>query len=67
MRELSIDDVEQVNGGGTVEGLALFGTAISISALTGIATLGIGTAIVASPIAALAALGLSFAGGIQLG
>lgn len=66
MRELNIDDVEQVNGGGILEGLALFGTGISIAGLAGVATLGIGAAIVASPFVTLAAIGLSLSGGYQL-
>lgn len=66
MRELSINDVEQVNGGGILEGLALFGTGISIAGLAGVASLGIGAAIVASPFVTLAALGLSLSGGYQL-
>ena len=63
MRELSIKDVEQVNGGDATEAVVIFGVAISVVALTGIGTLGVAAAFAASPIAAIAALGLSLAGG----
>jgi len=66
MRELTIEDVEQVNGSGILEGLALIGTGITLATVSGIAALGIRTAFAASPIVAAAALALTFAGGWQL-
>lgn len=65
MRELSIEDVEQVSGSGPTEAVALWTTALGITALSGIATLGVFSAFAAAPIVAVAALGLSFAGGWQ--
>lgn len=65
MRELSIEDIEQVSGAGVPEALGLWGLALSVAGLAGIATAGVTTAVVGAPIAAIASLGLSIAGGWQ--
>jgi len=63
MRELNIEDVEQVSGGTPMEAVGLWTTALGIAGLAGIAGLGVLTAFAASPFAAAGAIALSFGGG----
>ncbi len=63
MRELNIEDVEQVSGGTPLEAVALWTTALGIAGLSGVGTLGVVAAFAASPIVAVGVLALSFGGG----
>jgi len=63
MRELNMEDVEQVSGGTPTEAVALWTTALGLAGLAGIAGLGVVTAFAASPFVAAGAIALSFGGG----
>jgi len=65
MRELNMEDVEQVSGGTPTEAVALWTTAIGLVALAGIGTLGVATAFAAAPVVTVGALALSAVGGYQ--
>jgi len=69
MRELNIEEVEQVSGGTLTEALGLWGSGLAIGAATYGSSWGAVSALVAigiSPIGGLAMVGLAFAGGYQL-
>jgi len=68
MRELTMDEMEQVSGAGWAETLGAWGTAAYIGTATygsTWATIGALTAIGISPIAATAMVGLALYGGYQ--
>ena len=68
MRELSVSEIEQVNGGGAGEAAGAFGAAAGIGAATFGASwgsVGVGIAFAVSPIAVGAMIGLSFYAGYQ--
>lgn len=69
MRELSMEEVGQVNGGRVVDAAPFFATMVAIGASTFGSTWGaavVGGAILAAPIAVGAMAGLSFLGGVAL-
>lgn len=69
MRELTINELDEVSGAGWTETLGAWGTAAYIGSATygsTWATIGALTAIGLSPVAATAMIGLAFYGGYQL-
>jgi len=68
MRELSIEDVQDVSGGSDVtDGAALLLTGVTIAGLGGILGAGVITAFVALPTVALFTVGLAGLGGFHIG
>jgi len=68
MRELTLDELDEVSGGGTTESVIAFSSAAALSqAVFGSswATMGAVAAFGASPIVATAAVGLAIYGGYQ--
>lgn len=69
MRELSMKEVEQVNGGMVLDAAPFFATVVAIGASTFGSTWGaavLTTAFATAPIAVGAMAGLSFLGGVAL-
>jgi hypothetical protein len=69
MRELNVNEIEQVNGGGTGEAAGAFGAAAGIGAAafgSSWGSVGVGVAFAVSPIAVGAMVGLSLYAGYQL-
>lgn len=68
MRELTSQDVQDVNGGSQItDGASLILTGITIAKLAGIAGAGVATALIASPLVAVFGLGLVATGGYVIG
>lgn len=69
MRELSLEEVDQVNGGMILDAAPFFATMVAIGASTFGSTWGavaLGSAVLAAPVAVGAMAGLSFLGGVAL-
>jgi len=69
MRELTMDELEEVSGAGWGDALAAFGTAAYIGNATygaSWATIGVLTAVTGSAVVATAMVGLAFFGGYQI-
>lgn len=63
MRELTMNEVDEVTGGSVSVGLTLIGLGIAVAATAGIAGFAVAAAAAASPIATTTALTLSGVGG----
>ena len=66
MRELAINELEEVSGAGVSEAMALWGTSLGIGTVSFGSSWGAVTAFGIAPVTALAMVGLAFAGGYQL-
>lgn len=70
IRDLSFDEIENVNGAGFTEGAAAFGAALGIGGAsfgTAFGAVAVGTAIAASPITVVAMVGLAAYAGYSWG
>ncbi|HJS16190.1 MULTISPECIES: hypothetical protein [Rheinheimera] len=69
MKELTVSEIQEVNGGGAGESAAAFGLGMGIGAAvygTKFASLGVAAAFALSPVGGIAMLGLSFYAGYIL-
>lgn len=67
MRELTMNEVEEVNGGDIATGIALIALGIALASGAGIAALAVGGAFAQSSIVATTSLSLVAAGGVVTG
>ena len=67
MRELTMNEIQEVNGGDIATGIALIALGVAIAGTAGIAGLAVGGAFLVAPIAATASLGSVGAGGLMVG
>ena len=67
MRELTMNEIQEVNGGDIGTGVAFIGLGVAIIGSTTIAGLTVGAAFLAAPVAAAGALVLAGTGGLMIG
>jgi len=67
MRELTMNEVDEVTGGNISTGIAFIGLGLAFAVAAGVAPLAVGAAVVASPLVAVGSIASVTAGGYNIG